>query len=191
MPITVTIEKSHYDALHAEVEALRAQVGAKQAEIDRLMLEYCPDEMTPEQVAEWGKHQRPVLEDRQHFEDVSAEALHALQSDGTIHRGQLADVIRRLRDMAFGLIDKQAERSLAGREWVSVDERLPKLGDHCWIWIVGAEFATLAVFNVDFNKEAYWKLENGNNRNDMVIEDTSHWMPACRPAAPVSGTTKS
>ena len=35
------------------------ELGARQAQIDRLMLEYCPDEMTPEQLAAWGKHQRP------------------------------------------------------------------------------------------------------------------------------------
>lgn len=29
-----------------------------QAEIDRLMLEFCPDEMTEEQKANWAKHQR-------------------------------------------------------------------------------------------------------------------------------------
>lgn len=34
--------------------------GAKQAQIDRLMLEYCPNEMTEEQLEEWGKHQKAV-----------------------------------------------------------------------------------------------------------------------------------
>ena len=33
---------------------------ALQAKIDALMLEYCPDEMTPEQRANWAAHQRPV-----------------------------------------------------------------------------------------------------------------------------------
>ena len=36
------------------------ECGAKQAQIDRLMLEYCPDEMTHEQMLEWGNNQRPV-----------------------------------------------------------------------------------------------------------------------------------
>ena len=31
-----------------------------QAKVDALMLEYCPDEMTPEQLAEWEKHQAEV-----------------------------------------------------------------------------------------------------------------------------------
>lgn len=38
---------------------------AKQARIDELMLEYCACDMTEEQVARWGQHQRPVSpEDR-------------------------------------------------------------------------------------------------------------------------------
>lgn len=44
------------------VAALEREVAAKQARIDALMFEYCPDEMTPEQVAEWARHQRPVSE---------------------------------------------------------------------------------------------------------------------------------
>lgn len=44
------------------VAALERDVARAQARIDALMLEYCPDEMTPEQVAEWSRHQRPVSE---------------------------------------------------------------------------------------------------------------------------------
>ena len=36
------------------------ECGVKQAQIDRLMLEYCPDDMTPEQMQEWGNNQRPA-----------------------------------------------------------------------------------------------------------------------------------
>lgn len=32
----------------------------QQAIIDEIMLEYCPDEMTPQQIEEWGRNQRPV-----------------------------------------------------------------------------------------------------------------------------------
>lgn len=42
------------------IRALLAELEAKQAEIDRLMLEYCPDEMTPEQFENWARHQKPV-----------------------------------------------------------------------------------------------------------------------------------
>jgi hypothetical protein len=34
-------------------------VGALQARIDALMLEYCPKEMTEEQLAEWARNQKP------------------------------------------------------------------------------------------------------------------------------------
>lgn len=33
---------------------------AQQAKIDALMFEFCPEEMTQEQIIEWGKHQRSV-----------------------------------------------------------------------------------------------------------------------------------
>ena len=35
----------------------RDRAEKAEAKIDALMLEYCPDEMTEEQVAEWKKHQ--------------------------------------------------------------------------------------------------------------------------------------
>ena len=37
--------------------AWKAAWDSQQARIDALMLEHCPDEMTPEQMAEWSKHQ--------------------------------------------------------------------------------------------------------------------------------------
>jgi len=36
-----------------EIESLKAK-------IDALMFEYCPDEMTPEQLKNWEAHQRPA-----------------------------------------------------------------------------------------------------------------------------------
>lgn len=41
-----------------QIEQLRKELAAKQAEIDRLMLEFCPDEMTDEQKAEWARNQK-------------------------------------------------------------------------------------------------------------------------------------
>ena len=43
-----------------ELLVLKRDYDALQAQIDRLMLEYCPDEMTDEQFENWAKHQRPV-----------------------------------------------------------------------------------------------------------------------------------
>ena len=37
----------------------------RQARIDALMLEFCPDEMTEAQKDNWAKHQRPVSDDMQ------------------------------------------------------------------------------------------------------------------------------
>lgn len=50
----------HTLRLYAEKERLRLEVAAKQARIDELMLEHCPDEMTEEQVATYTEHQKPV-----------------------------------------------------------------------------------------------------------------------------------
>lgn len=42
-----------------EVVKLCQQLAAKQAEVDALMLEYCPSEMSQEQLDTWAAHQRP------------------------------------------------------------------------------------------------------------------------------------
>lgn len=47
--VVVMAENTHY----------KQRVLAAQARIDALMLEYCPNEMTPEQLSNWGAHQRP------------------------------------------------------------------------------------------------------------------------------------
>lgn len=52
--------------MNAEISNLLIQpnqdMDAKQAKVDELMLEYCPDEMTKEQLDNWAKHQSPVEE---------------------------------------------------------------------------------------------------------------------------------
>lgn len=49
------------ERLQRRVEELERDAQAKQARIDALMLEFCPDEMTPEeQMAEWSEHQSVV-----------------------------------------------------------------------------------------------------------------------------------
>lgn len=44
-------------------ENWRKKLAAKQAEVDALMLEYCPSEMSQEQLDNWAAHQRPAKED--------------------------------------------------------------------------------------------------------------------------------
>ena len=48
-----------YWSSHTQImwDAWCAAWGCQQASIDRLMLEWCPDEMTPHQMAEWAKAQ--------------------------------------------------------------------------------------------------------------------------------------
>jgi Lar family restriction alleviation protein len=41
-------------------EAKQREINRKQAVIDRLMLEYCPEEMTKAQIEEWREHQVSV-----------------------------------------------------------------------------------------------------------------------------------
>lgn len=48
------------DSLRAALLQYEKNEDAKQARIDALMLEFCPDEMTEEQLANWAAHQRAV-----------------------------------------------------------------------------------------------------------------------------------
>ena len=41
---------------------LESQIEGMQAKIDMLMLEFCPDEMTEEQLANWEIHQKALSE---------------------------------------------------------------------------------------------------------------------------------
>ena len=43
-------------------EELKVCLDQVQAKIDALMLEYCPEDMTQEQLDNWGKHQVQVDE---------------------------------------------------------------------------------------------------------------------------------
>ena len=40
--------------------AYDTEIGHLQARIDALMLEYCPNEMTPEQINNWSACQQPI-----------------------------------------------------------------------------------------------------------------------------------
>lgn len=45
------------DAKQYLINKLHEEVAHKQSVIDRLMLEYCPDEMTEDQIESWERHQ--------------------------------------------------------------------------------------------------------------------------------------
>lgn len=57
--LKLTREQALHIAGATDYDSLREEIEAKQARIDSLMLEFCPDEMTEEQIFEWGKHQKP------------------------------------------------------------------------------------------------------------------------------------
>jgi len=50
------LRKANHE-LAVEISQFMKAVNAKQARIDELMLEYCPDEMTDDQMEEYSKHQ--------------------------------------------------------------------------------------------------------------------------------------
>lgn len=56
----VTIKKEDLNDARWEIIELRKETGHKQAVIDRLMWEFCPDEMTEEQIEKWASRQVPV-----------------------------------------------------------------------------------------------------------------------------------
>lgn len=54
------LDRDCHQVLAAHIETQERINADKQATIDRLMLEYCPNEMTTAQIEEWGKQQRPA-----------------------------------------------------------------------------------------------------------------------------------
>jgi len=56
-----------------ELAASRREVDALKAERDRLMLEFCPDEMTQQQKTEWAAHQNvnwyPIQYEKRKFKE--------------------------------------------------------------------------------------------------------------------------
>ena len=48
-----------FEELESELTASRRREGALQARLDVIMMEFCPDEMTPEQLEAWGINQVP------------------------------------------------------------------------------------------------------------------------------------
>ncbi len=52
--VWVNVDRKNFLLL---LQDCKATIEQLQAKIDWLMLEYCPDEMTEEQMDNWGKHQ--------------------------------------------------------------------------------------------------------------------------------------
>jgi len=56
----VTLLRVQRDTAQEQVSELRGRLDSRQAHIDALMWEYCPEDMTPEQRVKWAGHQRAV-----------------------------------------------------------------------------------------------------------------------------------
>jgi len=41
------------------IQSMRGEIDDKQSQIDALMLEFCPERMTEEQIEEWERNQYP------------------------------------------------------------------------------------------------------------------------------------
>lgn len=58
------------------INQLRSDLADAQAKIDALMLEYCPEEMTPDHKLNWAKHQRPAeIEVMARMQDMCEQSL--------------------------------------------------------------------------------------------------------------------
>ena len=104
-----------------EIESLHRQLAAKQAEVDALMLEYCPSEMSQEQLNNWAAHQRPAERDEQaEVFRVEVESLrqHLIGSNTLIQTYREATTSLRqqvtlLRDELFAVLVQDMSRDSA------------------------------------------------------------------------------
>ena len=58
--LSESVHQDNYRVYNTAIENLHKKLAAAQAKIDALMLEYCPEEMTEDQLQEWERHQRVV-----------------------------------------------------------------------------------------------------------------------------------
>lgn len=59
------LAEHHTSVMETFAKAAATKADALQAQLDALMLEYCPEEMTPEQMANWARRQRPASDEMQ------------------------------------------------------------------------------------------------------------------------------
>lgn len=99
----ITQRVSHADAVaigHAfraavsqdNIVALLAELDARQAKIDALMLEFCPNEMTDAQRVNWENHQRPISSEKAREIDARQAKIDALEQDNKKLLAALSDL---------------------------------------------------------------------------------------------------
>lgn len=57
-----SIHQDNYRVYNSVIDNLKKELEYKQSQIDTLMLEYCPEDMTPEQLNRWSECQKPYKE---------------------------------------------------------------------------------------------------------------------------------
>lgn len=112
-------------AFHAHEQRVR---GEMQAKIDALMLEYCPDEMTPEQVAEWGRHQKRVPEPT--APQLSTADVSTAPSPEGAGQGEAAEAVGLLQAVKKDLEDRAEDGvvELSSNVWQRLCDFLAKQG---------------------------------------------------------------
>lgn len=60
------------------LETLQKTVDAQQAVIDKLMFEFCPEDMTPEQIKRYEAAQKPVLVTSDEFAEETTRGLRTM-----------------------------------------------------------------------------------------------------------------
>ena len=59
------LAEHHASVMQGFAEVAARKADALQAQLDALMLEFCPEEMTEAQKENWARHQRPASDDEQ------------------------------------------------------------------------------------------------------------------------------
>lgn len=116
----------------AQIEALEKDVAYRQSVIDQLMLEYCPSEMTKEQLAEWSANQAPSDEDGPSLMDVLML--------GDSHENKLATLLH--------LFDREVLEKEAAR-YRRLKENKAYNNAYCWHFQYGPRPLILDSANLD------------------------------------------
>lgn len=100
-------------------DALVAERDALQARVDALMLEFCPEEMTEQQKANWARHQRPVQSLRQHggvrdsAKDSKVSGPAGVEAELRLTGRQVMDALGFVAPDCFTIVNRDSEVEFA------------------------------------------------------------------------------
>lgn len=147
------------------------QCLAKQAKIDALMLEHCPNEMSPEQMAEWGKHQHPVEAPSNpatsiggHTLEYYARALVAAFNDPTC---SLASMSNYVTDLENSLA--HAEQVPRADQWTQEQIAAMQAQPRRPLGLNRLDALHTAMMEIDANRARIWQ-DRGPERRQQQVE---------------------